>query len=135
MNVNKTSALVASLAVITAIVAGLLTAGSPEAERDRRVDELRVADLQRLAGVISQYYAATNKLPLSLATLVDGQRLQSEPLDPASSEPYVYTILADEAYELCANFDNRTEPATGNEFWSHGTGRTCFRLSPAYGEF
>lgn len=135
MSVNKTVASAASLLVLVAIVAGLMVGGSPEAERDRRLDEMRVADLQRLAGVISVYYEKTSSLPVSVAALVDGQSLQSEPLDPVTAEPYGYEIQANDAYALCATFDNRSDIARDADFWSHDAGRVCFRLSPAYGEF
>lgn len=135
MNFNRTAAIGASLVVAVAVIAGLMLAGSPAEERDRRVDGLRVAALQQLASVISIYYEESGSLPLRLADLVDGRNLQELPTDPVSGQPYVYEPEADDSYGLCATFDEASQAGDAAEFWMHGAGRSCFRLSPAYGEF
>jgi hypothetical protein len=135
MSARKIFAITASLAVLIAIVAIFMVTGPPEAETDPRLDDRRVADLQRLAGVISVYHEETSSLPVTLAALADGQTLQSEPLDPVTSEPYGYEVEANEAYSLCATFDNSSDVTQQGGFWLHDAGRVCFRLSPAYGEF
>lgn len=135
MTLNRIAAIGASIVAAVAVVAGLLLAGSPAEERDRRVDALRLAALQQLASVISVYYEESGALPAQLAALVDGRNLQELPKDPVSGEVYEYQPEADDSYALCASFDDASEDGEVAEFWMHGAGRSCFRLSPAYGEF
>lgn len=135
MNLNKVAAIGASLVVVVAVVAGLFLTGSPAEERDRQVDALRIAALQQLASVISVYYEESGSLPLRLTDLVDGRNLQEEPRDPVSGLPYIYESDADDSYALCASFDDSSQEDEVAEFWMHGAGRSCFRLSPAYGEY
>ena len=50
--------------------------------------------------------------------------------DPSTNDLYQYRPLEAESYELCAQFERGSLPpgrATGDDFWSHGTGRQCFR--------
>lgn len=135
MNVNRLAATGATLVVVVAVVAGLMLAGSPAQERDRRLDALRIAALQQLASVISVYHEESGALPARLADLVDGRNLQALPTDPVSGQPYDYEPEADASYALCATFDEASQEGDVAEFWMHGAGRSCFRLSPAYGEY
>lgn len=135
MTLNRMAAIGASIVAAVAVVAGLLLAGSPAEERDRRVDALRLAALQQLASVISVYYEESGALPAQLAALVDGRNLQELPKDPVSGELYEYQPEADDSYALCASFDDASEEGEVAEFWMHEAGHNCFRLSPAYGEF
>lgn len=135
MNLNRMAAIGASIVAVVAVLAGLLLTGSPADERDRRVDALRLAALQQLASVISIYYEESGALPLRLADLVDGRNLQELPRDPVSGQVYDYEPEADDSYALCASFDDASRAGEVAEFWMHGAERSCFRLSPAYGEY
>lgn len=135
MTLNRIAAIGASIVAAVAVVAGLILAGSPAEERDRRVDALRLAALQQLASVISVYYEESGALPAQLAALVDGRNLQELPKDPVSGEVYEYQPEPDDSYALCARFDDASEEGEVAEFWMHEAGHSCFRLSPAYGEF
>lgn len=133
MNVNKTAAWTASIVVAATLLAGLWLSGSPTVERERLVDEQRVAALQQLASVISFYHEASGELPASLDVLVDGRNLLFLPRDPVSDAPYEYLPGDAEAYELCASFDAASPDYEPAGFWRHTAGRHCFRLSPGYG--
>lgn len=117
----------ASIAVVgVAIVVGLYFSGSPTEQRLLRLDERRVADLMRLSGGLSRYFAETGELPAALDELVDGRRLSSLPRDPVSDSSYVYTVTGDEQFELCAEFSRESEYEPNENFWGHGAGRACF---------
>lgn len=135
MNLNRLAAIGATLVVVVAVVTGLLLAGSPARERDRRMDALRIVALRQLASVISVYHEESGMLPARLADLVDGRNLQTLPTDPVSGQPYDYEPESDNSYALCATFDEASQEGEVAEFWMHSAGRNCFRLSPAYGEY
>lgn len=135
MNLNRMAAIGGGIIVAVAVVAGLILSGAPAPEPDRRMDALRIAALQQLASAISMYHQESAALPLRLADLVDGRHLPELPTDPVSGKPYEYEPEADGSYALCASFDAASVAGAGAEFWMHAAGRSCFRLSPAYGEY
>ena len=134
MNLDRLAALGATLVVTIAVVVGLVLAGSPAEERDRRIDEQRIAALQHLASVISIYHRETGNLPARLAELVDGRNLQELPADPRTGQPYEYEQATDGSYALCAIFDAASQTVDAVGFWLYAPGRNCFRLTPDYGE-
>ena len=104
-------------AVVGAVVVGLVALGSPAEERERRIDDRRVADLHGIAAAVDLYRSRHSRLPASLDELAaePGSRIGTR--DPASSESYGYEALDSVRYELCATFDResramRGEPAT-----------------------
>jgi hypothetical protein len=135
MNLRKLAALGAALVLILAVVAGQLLRSPPENQALGDMDALRRAALQELAAVISRHYEENGTLPARIADLVDGRNLQVLPTDPVSGQTYDYEPEADDSYALCASFDGASQEGAVAEFWMHRAGRSCFRLSPAYGEF
>lgn len=135
MNPKQLAALGATLVLIVAVVAGLLLRSPPESPDKGDMDAVRRADLQELAAVISRHYEENGILPARIADLVDGRSLQELPADPVSGQIYDYEPEADDSYALCASFDDASQEGAVAEFWMHRAGRSCFRLSPAYGEF
>ena len=119
-------------AVAAVVVGGLLSLDSPQQERRRRLDARRVADLTRMARAVDLYWTRQASLPTSLEELAQTPGLHVDWRDPATVQPYPYRALGDSTYELCAVFA-RTSAAAGREekpdFWSHGDGRQCFRLT------
>jgi hypothetical protein len=117
-------------AVLTAIVAGLVLIGPPSAERSRRLDQIRLADLHQLARGVDLYWGRENSLPASAATLATiPDALFRSTMDPSTGESYGYRALAGSRYELCATFEAADDGGSyGDRFWSHGVGRTCFEL-------
>lgn len=133
--------------VSAAILAGFFVAGSPTKQRMVRFDQTRVNNLQELQYNIIYYWQAKEKLPTTLADVVDPTRGVSVPIDPESKASYEYTATGPLAFSLCATFntastDNLNEravpmPAPGivetypakypsPDSWAHGEGRVCF---------
>jgi hypothetical protein len=135
MNPRKLAALGATLVLIVAVVASQLVLRSPATQDQGDMDAVRRAALQELAAVISRHYEENGTLPARIADLVDGRNLQVLPTDPVSGQTYDYEPEADDSYALCASFDGASQQGAVAEFWMHRAGHSCFRLSPAYGEF
>src|SRR5690606_1242010 len=94
-----------TVAVVTAAIAtGLYFSGPPSEQRLVRLDEQRISNLQHLSAALRRYFTETGALPAELAELVDGRRLSGLPLDPATAEPYGYTVTGAAEFELCAEF-------------------------------
>ena len=108
----------ASVTAVTAsVVAGLIVLGSPAQERERRIDDRRVADLHEIAAATDLYWSRHSRLPASLDDLTAEPGLRINTRDPASSEIYGYQALDSVRYEICATFDRESgavpgEPAT-----------------------
>lgn len=126
MTGSRLVAILATAAVVAAIVAGLILTGSPATQRTLRLDERRVADLRRLSTGVSRYYNDTGELPDRLDRMVDGRILSALPRDPISDEPYGYEIASRGQFRLCADFALETEAGVADDFWSHDAGPTCY---------
>jgi hypothetical protein len=119
-----------TVVVIAAVAIGMLFLGSPADARVRLLDERRVQDLASIARAVDLFWTRQARLPSSL------HELRSEPggnvrsNDPSTNNLYEYRSLQAQTYELCAQFERdslQPDQATGDGFWSHGTGRQCFR--------
>jgi hypothetical protein len=109
-----------------AVAAGIFLMGSPADERTRRLDERRVRDLAGLARAVDLFWTRHANLPASLDELREEPGAQFGSTDPGTRDPYDYRPLEHGAYEVCARFE-RDSQQPGDPFWSHGTGRQCFR--------
>ncbi len=121
-----------------ALIVGFALAGSPAEQRVEVRDQQRVMDLQAMYSSIQSYYEFEKKLPSAaeLSELYQG----ALPADPATSEPYEYTVADSTKFSLCATF----EAASADEMysprvpqplyepygasWQHKLGRHCFDL-------
>lgn len=122
-------------AVVIAVGAGLVVLGPPSEVRARRLDAQRVDDLRQWARAIDEYWDANDQLP---ATLGDVKRQEAwtylREHDPATGEPYRYTITGAVTYELCAVFDRASDDEVERtSLWNHGAGLTCFALEARAG--
>lgn len=126
-------AIVASVAVATTIAVALLTLGSPSQQRQVRLDQRRVEDLQRIDRLAALYWRSHGTLPADLSTLASqpGQRLAIT--DPVDAAPYAYAVTGTRRFRLCAVFATDTAHRAGpeplGEEWNHGIGRHCFDRS------
>lgn len=139
--------IVATVGVVAAVVAGLSLIDGPQARRDTRLDDKRIADLKHLAGAIDCYWtlekggALPDDLDALAARLDAGWRETELPgkcrmrdrSDPETAEPYGYRVLNGAEYELCATFSRASEndsPGFSNEHvrWRHEAGELCFAL-------
>ena len=127
------AAAVATLAVGSAVIAGIFVLGAPSEERVFRLDDRRVRDLTAIAGSVDVYWMRYQRLPRALEDLRAELGAAVSLNDPASGAAYEYRVLDDgSAYEVCATFERDSSsverPAFG-DFWSHRAGRQCFRRS------
>ena len=133
MNLSKSAiGAVAVVAVLAAVVGGLVLLGPPAEERARRLDERRVEDLRRISDATNVYWTRHMRLPESLEELSAQPGTSIVSRDPETGEPYGFQRLGGEIYELCAAFERDSSSdgqvrGTG-DFWSHGSGRYCFQL-------
>ena len=125
-----------ALAVVVVVIFGLVSAGSPAAERVRRGDEQRVSELQQISYAIDSYWAQNGTLPTSLEDLAKSPDAYVTSIaDPRSGEPYMYRPSEMGAYQLCATFEGATptdasRPVPPPEtFWNHDIGEVCFDLT------
>lgn len=120
--------LVAVVAVGVAVTLGLQGAGSPGAERSRRIDQRRVEGLRRIAETIDLYWTRQGGLPESLDPLIE---TASDPVlfaDPLTARPYEYRALTTSSFELCAQFDTESASVEPDNFWRHPADRYCFEV-------
>ena len=100
-------------AVAAAVVAGLVILGSPAEERERRIDDRRVAELHAIAAAADLYRSRHSRLPESLEELAAEPGMRINTRDPATAEVYGYQVLDSARYEVCATFDRESDGASG----------------------
>ncbi|MDD3102252.1 MAG: DUF5671 domain-containing protein [Patescibacteria group bacterium] len=140
----KILAWVISGVVLISIIWGFFILGTPAIQRDRRLDEQRVSNLQEIQERIVNYWTQKEKLPQNLGELEDSISGFIVPQDPETVVSYEYNVTGPLSFELCATFNAssknpksispaklRSSPAL-NQFgslqqnWDHETGKTCF---------
>ncbi len=123
------------LVSIVLIVSTFVIVGSPQQARLNRLDTQRVSDLTSLSYNIESHYSEHQEFPETLDELSPIEmRYGDMQIDPLTDEAYVYEVLGDKAYQLCASFDTDTTDETkprdgGNGFdneWRHASGEYCF---------
>ena len=129
-------ALASTLAVIIVIISAFVLVGTPAQQRDIRLDEQRVYDLQNIQSEVINYWLSKNYMPIDLESLDDSIYSFDDPLDPDTDEPYDYTVTGDLSFRLCADFqsssnDERNENrryigSAKVSDWSHEAEWTCF---------
>ncbi len=126
--------------VIASIVIGFVVMGSPQSQRDKRLDSERVSDLQSIQWRVVNYWQQKEALPGALEDLRDPLSGYTIPTDPETEEPYVYRTTDALTFELCAtfalpSFENqngleRPVPVPmkngPDENWQHPAGEHCF---------
>ena len=105
---------VSGATVAAAVVIGLVSLGSPAQERERRVDDRRLADLHSITAAAELYRTRHGRLPASLDELAAEPGLRVNTRDPTSSEMYEYRALDDGRYEVCATFETDAGGAAGS---------------------
>jgi hypothetical protein len=103
----------ATAVVVVSFLVGPGLAGTPATQREYEADARRVQDLQSLA---TQFRYKTG----------NAQYLK----DPETGRAYEYRALDGTNYEFCARFKRPSSPDL-NTIWTHGAGRSCFRLDSA----
>jgi len=131
--------------VVLTIASGFLIIGSPQSQRNLRLDEQRVSDLQGLQWQVVSYWQHKGSLPATVADLNDPIANYSVPTDPQTGATYTYKRMSPLDFELCATFgapsqgqDAVTVPepaglsstgASKTDSWQHVAGNVCFDRS------
>ncbi len=126
----------AGAAVLALLVWGMVLAGPPGTERQRKLDDRRVEDLRTIEREIRRICVDTTRedptlrrgLPGTLAELA-AQAVSERPdiRDPGTGAAYEYELLGASRYRLCAVF-SRERDEDFDVFWNHPPGRHCFEL-------
>lgn len=126
--------------VILSIVLGFVVIGSPKTQRLKKYDMQKVSDIQQLQSEGVYYWQVNGELPKSLPDLADqyGYLTLNQ---PDSKELYEYNIVSPQSFEICAEFNfkseknnlySRTIIDTKYNYntpsdWSYEQGRSCFK--------
>lgn len=123
--------------VVTAIAWGFAIIGSPFEQREKRLDERRVQDLQSIQNYITNYWQNKETLPENVDDLEDPLLGVIVPVDPEMGESYEYRVIDNLKFELCATFKTESKdgqsaipeiypPRSQDYNWQHKVGRNCF---------
>ena len=121
----------AVVAVAVALIAGILAVGPPSAQRAKKLDEARRADLAAIEELVAGFVRVHHRLPVDLAALSEEPGYAVPRNDPESGKPYEYAVLNPDTYRLCADFATRSTRDGPVVFapdrnWSHNAGLQCF---------
>ena len=129
--------------VAAAIIGAFFVVGSPMEARLKKFDEQKISNLQTIQSEITNYWQSKRKLPNMLSELNDSLRGFSTPKDPQTGQEYEYSVNGPESFALCSVFNRSAMQGKGSalveripvpvgggyygdEYWTHGEGRTCF---------
>jgi hypothetical protein len=131
------------LGVIAVIIGGFFIMGSPAAQREIRLDQQQVSDLQTIQYQIVTYWQQNQELPSSLTALENDVMGYRIPVAPEDRPAYTYTRESDLSFSLCATFgqDSGVYSASapesygivGTTTWEYSAGEQCFErtIDPA----
>ena len=111
-NKNKLFVWISSVLVIFSIIYGFVVMGGPGAQRNLRLDQRRIEDLQNIQYQVINFWQQKQKLPESLDELKNPLSGNFIPQDPefAKGLNYEYSKISDLSkntpikFELCATF-------------------------------
>lgn len=104
------------------IVWSFMVMGSPRSQRDWRLDDKRVTDLQNIQYQIIDYWQQKEKLPEALNDLSNPMTGYSLPIDPEFEKGKVYEYIKKDkmSFEICASFNK--EMLKGWQEYNYGGG-------------
>ncbi|MBL7053740.1 hypothetical protein ISS06_00865 [Patescibacteria group bacterium] len=125
---------ISSLVILIAIIAGFFIIGSPAHQRDLRIDNERVQDLNMIQSEIINYWRNKETLPKNLTDLEDSISGFIPPQDPDTDKDYDYNLKDNFKFELCATFatDNKGDKYNTKYYrgfdkkWLHDKGKVCW---------
>jgi hypothetical protein len=129
---GKWLAIGGTLLAVVAVVLGLRLMGSPADQRQVRIDERRVGELEDLQRAIREYAKTNGALPSDIGKIGDRPGSTLSIGDPETGVSYEYQRIDADTFKLCADFttDTARQPSevwpASSEEWTHGTGRHCF---------
>ncbi len=122
----------ASVMVLASLILGYTYIETPAEVREMRLDTQQVDDLRNVYWQVEESYRVHSVLPETMEDLyLDG----GLPEAPTGREAYVYKVIDDTTFELCATFVHASQDdefsrvapiAEKNYNWSHQTGEKCF---------
>jgi len=123
----------AGIVTALAVAAGVWVMDSPMRQRQLRLDEARIGDLQTLQMAIAAWRNEHEALPPDLDALAAQPGVNLPRRDPDGGADYRYRRIDATHYELCAGFatdsgERRARwrlPPAGQ--WAHPAGPHCFR--------
>lgn len=136
---DRSFAAAAGVVVLASLVLGFFNVGTPQHARQVSLDERRSGDLQNIAEVIHERYAAEKSTPFTLPKSLDDFALPATcpqgtsyyahcKQDPETGVPYAYQPEpTGTKYRLCATFASPSEQRPDDP-WAHPAGRKCFSL-------
>lgn len=136
----KILAIIMSVIILASLIIGFFIIGTPREQRNRKMDEQRIMDLQTIQSQLVDYWSRKKVLPQKLEILQDNISGFTVPTDPDTKKSYEYSSLEPLKFELCANFttNDKDFPPRGKETmyaspcgafqqnWNHEAGRICF---------
>lgn len=143
-SLNKKFLTIASVGVLIAIVWGAIIVGSPGEQRSKRFDDRRIEDLRAIQSEIfsivygdelrrpnGQEPEPVNPLPQSLQDMLE-KAVYTYPdiTDPETGEQYIYNIINEDRFELCAVFNHEVKEQY-DIFWNHPAGPHCYEFNTA----
>lgn len=139
-SMNRSFGIGAAVVVLGTVVWGMFFAGTPLAQRVRRLDEVRVNDLRSIQTEIyniayegSDRYNGTpftrlpNPLPATLQDVVEDASYQRPSIvDPETGVQYEYVVEGTD-FRLCATFGAARDQEY-DIFWNHPAGEHCYEF-------
>lgn len=135
---NIIGIVVVAIVVISAIIYGFTSSGSPANARAEKFDTQRIADLSGIYNSVNAAYTASGVLPQTIEQAYkDSGYGTMTYTDPETKTPYEYIPGDKRSYRLCATFSAKSPDITNNrntyypygEFSKHPKGYHCFSLT------
>ena len=138
---SRMGAILTSLVILATIVGGFFLIGTPGEQRDVRLDEERVSDLQNIQSNIISFWKVNQELPETIDDISTSLEYFSAPSDPETDEAYGYVQVEELVYQVCATFASEADSNTENlrvpspkyavfdasaADWGHEAGYVCF---------
>lgn len=132
---NRLFTILATVAVLVTTTVGFWLLGSPQKQRQIRLDQQRLQDLYQIARSLHrQAQQSLNRdQPVNLPKTLPPSVPKT---DPVSGDPYKYERLDSTRYQLCGEFATdsetyrlRDDVASNPEFWKHSAGQDCFEVN------
>jgi hypothetical protein len=136
---RKIWAIVGGLFVLSSLILGFVVFGSPRTQRLYRVDNQKIASLQRIQDGVLRYWQSKDVLPLSISAMNVSffNSYEQLPLKDDENKVFTYKVTGTYSFDLCAEFNldaplgwgNASYPSrVGDSFsnWTYKKGQSCF---------